>query len=32
MKLWTNLTTIGLVCKGKGKTAGGFVWKYKNDV
>ena len=24
-------TTIGLVCKGKGKTAGGFVWKYKND-
>lgn len=25
-------TTIGLVCKGKGKTAGGFVWKYKNDV
>lgn len=27
-----NDTTIGLVCKGKGKTAGGFVWKYKNDV
>lgn len=27
-----NRTTIGLVCKGKGKTAGGFVWKYKNDV
>ncbi len=26
-----NDTTIGLVCKGKGKTAGGFVWKYKND-
>ena len=26
-----NRTTIGLVCKGKGKTAGGFVWKYKND-
>ena len=24
-------TTIGLVCKGKGKTAGGFVWRYKND-
>lgn len=24
-------TTIGLVCKGKGKTAGGFVWKYKNE-
>ena len=24
-------TTIGLVCKGRGKTAGGFVWKYKND-
>lgn len=23
-------TTIGLVCKGRGKTAGGFVWKYKN--
>ena len=27
-----NRTTIGLVCKGKGKTAGGFVWKYKYDV
>lgn len=26
-----NDSTIGLVCKGKGKTAGGFVWKYKND-
>lgn len=26
-----NDTTIGLVCKGRGKTAGGFVWKYKND-
>lgn len=25
-------TTIGLVCKGKGKTAGGFVWRYKNEV
>lgn len=24
-------TTIGLVCKGKGKTAGGFIWRYKND-
>ena len=24
-------TTIGNVCKGKGKTAGGFVWRYKND-
>ena len=24
-------TTIGLVCKGKGKTAGGFVWKYKDE-
>ena len=23
-------TTIGLVCKGKGKTAGGFIWRYKN--
>lgn len=22
-------TTIGLVCKGKGKTAGGFIWRYK---
>ena len=22
-------TVIGLVCKGKGKTAGGYVWKYK---
>ena len=22
-------TTIGLVCKGKGKTAGGYIWKYK---
>lgn len=27
-----NNTTIGLVCKGKGKTAGGFVWRYKNEV
>lgn len=27
-----NRTTIGLVCKGKGKTAGGFVWKYKNEI
>lgn len=26
-----NNRTIGSVCKGKGKTAGGFVWKYKND-
>ena len=26
-----NNTTIGLVCKGKNKTAGGFVWKYKNE-
>lgn len=26
-----NDTTIGLVCKGKGKTAGGFIWRYKND-
>lgn len=26
-----NDTTIANVCKGKGKTAGGFVWKYKND-
>lgn len=25
-------TTIGLVCKGKGKTAGGFVWRYKNEI
>ena len=24
-------TTSGLVCKGKGKTAGGFIWRYKND-
>ena len=24
-------TTIGLVCKGKNKTAGGFIWRYKND-
>jgi group I intron endonuclease len=31
-KTGINDTTIGLVCKGKGKTAGGFVWKYKNDV
>ena len=22
---------IGLVCKGKKKSAGGFIWKYKND-
>lgn len=22
-------TTIGLVCKGKGKTAGGYLWEYK---
>lgn len=22
--------TIGLACKGKAKTAGGFIWKYKN--
>lgn len=25
-------TTIGNVCKGKGKTAGGYVWKYKNEI
>ena len=23
---------IGLVCKGKKKSAGGFIWKYKEDV
>lgn len=26
-----NDTTIGLVCKGKGKTAGGYIWKYKGE-
>lgn len=26
-----NDTTIGLVCKGKGKTAGGYIWKYKEE-
>ena len=25
-------TTIGLVCKGKNKTAGGFIWRYKNEI
>ena len=27
-----NDTTIGLVCKGKNKTAGGFIWRYKNEI
>jgi hypothetical protein len=43
IKEWSNATAaskglglnihgdIGLVCKGKKKSAGGFLWKYKED-
>lgn len=29
--IYINDTTVRLVCKGKGKTVGSFMWKYKND-
>ena len=28
----TNMASICLVCKGTNKTAGGFIWKYNNDI
>ena len=27
-----NISGIGEVCKGKQKSAGGFLWKYKEDI
>lgn len=27
-----NISSIGMCCKGKRNTSGGFIWKYKNKV